>query len=160
MASRRHYLALITIGGVAGCTGTAERISSSVGPPPTETQIGSHSGSTRSLVNRIEFYESGAAIIYPTSDHGCYDAMALTHELTTLPMGDNGLSVDDALTTIELGDFDEPITFDMAGAIATRSNYPDTNFRLRSYSKEGACFAVTIDRSETFQVPMDYLPSN
>mgnify|MGYP007026969361 CR=1 FL=1 len=125
------------------------------GPPPTETMIGSVEG-TRSLVQKIEFYESGAAKIYPKSDHACYEAMAFRHEDTNLSMTSTGTAdTSDALATWSFGEFDEVLTVDMIGAIENKSNYPNSTFVLQMVSQDGVCISVNSDL--TFQVPESYL---
>lgn len=144
-------------------------ISGVAGPPPTETMIGGVEGPTQrlpedeeiteqyvSLVKKIEFYESGAAKIYPKSDHGCYEAMAFRHQDTNLSYESDGtVDTSEALAKWSFGDFDEVLTVDMAGAIENKSNYPNSNFVLQMVSNDGACFSA---HSEVeFEVPDSYM---
>jgi len=139
------------------------------GPPPTEKMISSVEGPTQklpedgeiteqytSLVKKIEFYESGAAKIYPKSDHGCYEAMAFRHEDTDLSFESDGtVDASGALATWSFGDFDEVLTVDMAGAIENKSNYPDSTFVLQMVSKDGACISMTSEME--FKIPDSYI---
>lgn len=171
MTLRRGFLSMVVIGSLSGCAGISDKIPTDVGSPKTETVIETFEGPREerlesveegvteqweTIIKRIEFYESGAAKIYPTSDHGCYDAMALKHELTNLPVGSDGVDTSDALTTVKLGDFDEVLTIDMAGAIESKNNYPDRTFEFRFYSTEGACLSP--HNSVKFDVPSSYIP--
>jgi len=143
-----------------------------VGPPPTETMIGSVEGPKReqfdpdaeggssvqytSLVKKIEFYDSGAAKIYPKSDHGCYEAMAFRHEDTNLSLDSNGTTdTSDALATWSFGEFDEVLTVDMAGAIENKGNYPNSTFVLQMVSEDGVCISANSDVQ--FEVPDPYM---
>lgn len=171
MHSRRGFLTVVVMGGLSGCAGISERVLGDVGTPKTETMIKEFEGPKvervesvedgitekwETIIKRIEFYESGAAKIYPTSEHGCFDAMALKHAITDLPMGSGGVDTSDALATVELGDFDETLTIDMAGAITNKGNYPSRTFEFRFYSTEGAC--ISPSESVEFDVPNSYMP--
>jgi len=140
--------------------------SSVAGPPPTENKIAEVTDFDTPLggipLNRIEFYESGAAIIYPEAERGeCHQRLALMHEsnsLGTKTDADGSTNVDDsdALRTWPYGDFDETITIDLKGAIAQKQGYPDRVFKLRSYPESGVCLLSS--PSKTFEVPQSYLP--
>jgi len=141
----------------------------STGPPPTETKIGETTDfdsqfGTGVPLKRIEFYESGAAIIHPKAERGeCHEKFAILHESNDLGAkndGDESISVDesDALGTWAFGDFGETITIDLEGTIASKDNYPDRQFKIRAYPTKGVCIAV--EPSDTFQIPESYLPSN
>jgi hypothetical protein len=110
-------------------------------------------------VKKIEFYESGAAKIYPTADHSCYDGLTFKHELTNLPRGGDGeLDTSDALATWSLGEFDETLTVDMASAISKKGNYPSSKFELVGVSNNGPCFSVGISKRMKVIVPKAFLP--
>lgn len=127
------------------------------GPPPTETMISSAQG--RSLVKRVEFYESGAAQIHPKADQGCYEAMAFRHEATSLGAAEGGrVDPSDGLATWEFGEFDEVVTVDMAGAISQKSNYPNRTFVLQMVSTDDTCISFTGETETKFQVPDSYMP--
>ena len=171
MTLRREFLGMVVMGALSGCAGISDEVPTNVGSPETETLIKTFEGPKEeriesveegvteqweTIIKRIEFYESGAAKIYPTSDHGCYDSLALKHELTDLPVGSSGVDTSEALTTVKLGDFDEALTIDMAGAIGSKNNYPNRTFEFRFYSTEGACLSP--NESVQFEVPSSYLP--
>ena len=185
MASRRGLLAAIgAFGGGGFLYFTNEEVKERInevaggalqgvaGPPPTETMIASVEGPQRrqfdpdegeateqytSLIKKIEFYESGAAQIYPKSDHGCYEAMAFRHKDTNLSMDSNGMTdTSDALATWSFGEFDEVLTVDMAGAIEKKGNYPNSTFVLQMVSNDGICISAFSEVE--FEVPESYIP--
>jgi len=137
------------------------------GPPATENKIGEVTDFDTPLggipLKRLEFFESGAAIIYPEAERGeCHERLALLHESNSLGQkndGDGSVSVDDsdALRTWGYGNFDENITIDMRGAISQKQGYPDRIFKLRSYPESGVCLLAS--SSKTFEVPESYMPS-
>lgn len=137
----------------SGVESAARAVSVATGPPPTDNKIGELT--RRSLITRIEFYESGAAKLHPTAERSCYDAMAFRHSATSLSYGDSGLNTDDALATWDFGDFDEVLTVDMLGTIEEKSNYPNRVFVLQFYAEGGVCFASGSDLR--FQVPAAWL---
>lgn len=186
MHSRRALLSLATVVGtttLAGCSSIGG--GSLTGPPPTDNKIGEVAGPTETVGNldvdissdmedadlmseelalpiqRVDFYESGAANVIPTEEHGCYDQFAIMHSATDLGRAggssDAEINTEDALGVWSFGDFDEPVTIDLQGAISQRSNYPDREFKLRVVPDEGACIDDT--QTMTFQVPESYLPS-
>lgn len=136
-----------------------------IGPPETETLIGTEDfgdGLSNTVpIQKIEFYESGAAIVYPEADRGaCHDRFAILHENTEIGMerSSNGgaqITENDALNNWALKEFDEPITIDLAGAIAEKSNYPSNVFKIRVYPEEGVCLGRA---EESFRVPRSFLP--
>jgi len=183
MFSRRSLLATIGVAGVGGwayysneevrsqADAVIENTPAPTGPPETETKVKTVEGPTQqrydagageiteeyvSFIRRIEFFESGAAKIYPTADHGCFEGVALRHEDTNLPNEDIGVDTSEALADWELGDFDEVLTVDMAGAISGKSNYPNRKFVLQMVSYDGYCFAAYQEMD--FTVPDSYLP--
>jgi hypothetical protein len=186
MVTRRGLLlslAAVAVGGGAYATNDTvksevDEVGSSVvgeasGPPSTENMIDSMEGPKRdavsdegeivqqytSLVKKVEFYESGAAKIYPTANHSCYDALAFKHTLTNLPRGSDGeVDTSEALRTWSLGEFDETLTVDMAGAISEKSNYPNSKFELLAVSNSGPCFSVGLNEEATVSVPDAFLP--
>ncbi|MCQ4335037.1 hypothetical protein KM295_16430 [Natronomonas sp. F2-12] len=144
-------------------------VSTIAGPPPTENKIGEATARTVQRVNtqgeieeqaeglilRVEFFESGAAVIYPKAEHGCYDGFTLVHEATSMGYDSDGTrDTSNALGVWEFGDFDEPITIDMAGAIAEKGNYPSRQFEIRAISTDGACIATNTPFEMTVPEPM------
>jgi hypothetical protein len=186
MVTRRGILLLLAAIGVGGgAYATNDRVKQQVdeassgvtdgvgGTPSTENMIDSMEGPKRdavsdegeivekytTLVKKIEFYESGAAKIYPTANHSCYDALTFKHELTNLPRGSDGeLDTSDALATWSLGEFDETLTVDMASAISKKGNYPSSKFELVAVSNNGVCLAVGITEEVEVSVPETFLP--
>ena len=151
---------------VSGAVKSAAKSTSNVGTPTTESKIGVVHADTlpeindegeveqvpEGLIIRLEFYESGAAIVYPKASHGCFDGFALVHQATSLDIGSDGTTdTSDALGTWEFGEFDEPITIDLASAISQKDNYPSNDFKFVSISTDGACIAS--DPKFHFQVP-------
>lgn len=179
MVSRRGWIfgvaGTVGVGGWAYTTnesvsGTVESAVSStsnpLGPPSTETKIGEATAGTRPEINdqgeiedvprgvivRIDFYESGAAIVHPKASHGCFDGFALLHQANSLGLtSDGSADTSDALRNWEFGEFDEPITIDLSDAISQKDNYPNRQFKLKSISTDGACIAP--DSEFNFRVP-------
>lgn len=184
MVSRRGWLVIIgVVGGGSIFYSTNDDVAESVngvvqyasqevtGPPPAETMIGTIEGPKQervntegeiteeyvSLIKQIEFYESGAAKIYPKASHGCYDAMAFRHQATSLSLNADGTAnTSDALITWSFGEFDEVLTVDMARAIENRRNYPNSKFVLQMVSNDGACLSAS--NEVEFEVPDAYMP--
>jgi hypothetical protein len=153
MTSRRVFISTIaTVGAtaIAGCSG--------FGTPATENKIGEVDSRTADSIRRIEFYESGAANVIPTNEQGPYDQFAIVHSATDLGYSGASIDTDDALGVWEFGDFDEPVTIDLAGAIAERSNYPNRIFKLRVLPEDGAVFGATTTKTMTFEVPESFMP--
>lgn len=153
MNSRRCFLSTVaTIGAtaVAGCSG--------LGTPGTENKIGEVDSQTADSIQRIEFYESGAANVIPANEQGPYDEFAIVHSATELGYSGTSIDTEDALDVWEFGDFDEPVTIDLAGAISERSNYPNQTFKLRVLPEDGAVFGATSDKTMTFDVPESFMP--
>jgi len=166
MVSRRAVLVALGGAGVgavgysqsrrvrSGVESAAEGVSVATGPPATDTKIGELT--RRSIITRIEFFESGAAKLHPTANRGCYDSIAFRHSATSLSYGDSGLNTDDALATWSFGDFDEVLTVDMLGAMDAKSNYPSREFVLQFYAEDGVCFASGGEAG--VRVPGEWLP--
>ncbi len=186
MHNRRALLTLATAVGTTALAGCSSINGGSLtGPPPTDNKIGEVAGPTETVGNldvdyssdmeaedlvseelalpiqRIEFYESGAANVIPTEEHGCYDQFVIMHSATDLGRagGDSSadINTEDALKVWSFGDFDEPVTIDLRGVISQRSNYPGRKFKLRVVPEEGACVDGT--QTMSFKVPESYLPS-
>lgn len=150
-------------------------VSTVAGPPPTEDKIGEETAPTTQRVDtqegdleeqavgmilRVEFFRSGAAVIHPKADQSCYDEFALAHEATNMGYDSDGTrDTNNALGTWEFGDFDEPITIDMAGAIAEKGNYPSRQFELRVVSTDGACVGTASSSPFEMTVPESMMTS-
>jgi hypothetical protein len=179
MTRRRVFISTIATVGATAIAGCSSGGSSIVGPPATENKIGEVQGPTETTydydnasagddaedfteeelslpIQRIEFYESGAANVIPTNEQGPYDQFAIVHSATDLNYSGASIDTDDALGVWEFGDFDEPVTVDLAGAIAERSNYPSRTFKLRVLPEDGAVIDST--QTMTFEVPEPFMP--
>lgn len=117
------------------------------------------SGTFSVPIDNIEFYESGAAIVYPAEGRDeCQTDFALMYK--TKDFGVEGTRNDperdtsNALNIWSFEDFDEPVTVDFKSAIQSKSNYPSNEFRINVYAEGKTCLR---DRSKVFEVPESYI---
>jgi len=122
------------------------------GPPPTENKIKERRFSF-SLIDKIEFFESGAAVITPQSDHGCFERIGFTHaDLTLVPESGESLAIWD------LQSFDEPLTVDLKSAIESRDSYPRNEFKMRAMAGVGNTCISQGGVDINFTVPDSFMP--
>jgi len=122
------------------------------GPPSTNNKIAEEEFDY-SIINKIEFYESGAAIITPTSSHSCFEVLNFTHNQLSL-----GPNSDDVLATWELKSFDEPLIVDLKSVIASKENYPSEQFKIRPGTGDSSGCISPNGNSVSFGVPTNYMP--
>lgn len=158
--SRRKFLKTASIIGLAGgggylAAGGSVNLSdgvSSVTKPSTENRIERKSFGN-SILEYIEFYESGGAILQPISDHNCFKSIGFAHVEQSLSQQ----SPENAIASWQLGSFDEQLLVDMKSSITSESNYPSREFEIVPLPKSGQ-YCISSLQEARFKVPSSYMP--
>lgn len=125
---------------------------SSVGKPATENRI-TRKNFNNSVIQWVEFYESGGAILQPISDHGCWKSIGFAHAEQSLSQQAPG----NAIVRWPLGSFDEQLLVNMKSAISKASNYPSPEFELVPLPESGQ-YCISSNSEARFEVPQSYMP--
>lgn len=152
---RRTFLQYATVSSatiLGGCSQAESALFGNQKENMLETTITNHP-----LFPKLVFFESGAAEIYMSENHGA-ERLAFSHYLGELGQAPLRKPAD-AYEMWDAPEFEGPITVDMKDAIQSNRSYPSRRFKLKTYPEKGSVdFTLNRNRTVSFTVPEAYSP--